>query len=275
MMENYGRSLKENTAGSDNTYPLAFMLNVDWFNPFKTGTYLMGAIYLTIINLPIDLQFKEEFSVLVGLLPGPSEPSLSINSYLTPLVQELDCLSDGIWISTTDHPNGRVYVTGHLLCVSSDIPASRKACGFLGHNAKIGCNKCLKEFKRVNKRTIYAGFDEKELRTNESHREKAQEYVACTNSSHRQLIETSYGIRYSALLDLKYFDIIQGCCIDSMHNLFLGTSKHLMQLWTSRSIISKQQLYLIQERVNKLIHSSKRSWLNTPKDCFIFFRFYS
>ena len=54
--------------------------------------------------------------------------------------------------------------------------------GFLGHNAKLGCNKCLKEFKQVNKRTIYAGFDEKELRTNESHCEKAQEYVACTNS---------------------------------------------------------------------------------------------
>ena len=33
-----------------------------------------------------------------------------------------------------------------LLCVGCDIPASRELCGFLGHVATMGCNKCKKEF---------------------------------------------------------------------------------------------------------------------------------
>ena len=33
-----------------------------------------------------------------------------------------------------------------LICVGCDIPASRKLCGFLGHSATAGCNKCKKKF---------------------------------------------------------------------------------------------------------------------------------
>ena len=33
-----------------------------------------------------------------------------------------------------------------LLCIGCDVPASRKLCGFLGHSATMGCNKCKKEF---------------------------------------------------------------------------------------------------------------------------------
>ena len=33
-----------------------------------------------------------------------------------------------------------------LGCVSCDIPVTRKVCGFLGHNSRLGCNKCYKQF---------------------------------------------------------------------------------------------------------------------------------
>ena len=48
-----------------------------------------GAIYLTVQNLPCEHRYKEENIILVGMIPGPKEPSLSINSYLSPLVEEL------------------------------------------------------------------------------------------------------------------------------------------------------------------------------------------
>lgn len=49
-----------------------------------------------------------------------------------------------------------------LTCVACDIPASRKVCGFLGHRAKLGCNKCYKAFEHIKEDistwTNYGGF---------------------------------------------------------------------------------------------------------------------
>ena len=80
---------------------IGFMLNVDWFNPFKHRNYSMGAIYLSIINLPRQLRFKEQQAILVGLIPGPKEPKVVLNSYLAPLVQELSLLDEGIFFPFT------------------------------------------------------------------------------------------------------------------------------------------------------------------------------
>ena len=54
-------------------------------DPFKRTKYSLGAIYGTIQNLLRKMQFKEENVILIGLIPGPKETSLSIDSYLKPL----------------------------------------------------------------------------------------------------------------------------------------------------------------------------------------------
>ena len=54
---------------------IAFMLNIDWFQPFKHRTYSVGVIYLAVVNLPREVHFERENIIVVGLLPGPSEPS--------------------------------------------------------------------------------------------------------------------------------------------------------------------------------------------------------
>lgn len=58
------------------------ILNVDWFQPFKHTQYSVGGIYLAIMNLPRSERFKRENLLLVGLIPGPHEPALTINSFL-------------------------------------------------------------------------------------------------------------------------------------------------------------------------------------------------
>ena len=60
------------------------MLNVDWFQPFKHSPYSLGAIYMVILNLPRVERFKESNVLLLGVIPGPSEPKLHLNSYLAP-----------------------------------------------------------------------------------------------------------------------------------------------------------------------------------------------
>ena len=67
---------------------------------------------------------------------------MHINTYLDPLVEELKQLwKPGVSMVCS---NGRS--TAAVLCVACDVPAARKVCGFLGHTAKKGCSKCVKEF---------------------------------------------------------------------------------------------------------------------------------
>ena len=66
----------------------ALQLNVDWFQPFQHTQHSEGAIYLSIVNLPRQEHCLKE-NILVGIIPGPKEPSLHLNSFFQPLINEL------------------------------------------------------------------------------------------------------------------------------------------------------------------------------------------
>lgn len=66
----------------------AFMLNVDWMQPFDHMEYSIGVMYLVLMNIQRNECFKRENIFLVGIIPGPNEPRHDINSFLRPLVDE-------------------------------------------------------------------------------------------------------------------------------------------------------------------------------------------
>ena len=117
----------------------AFMLNVDWFQPFKHSVYSEGVLYMVLMNLPRAERFKPKNVFLVGVIPGPHEPKHNINSYLQPLVAELNVLwKDGIIVKAHGiTANAKFHAV--LLCVGCEIPAARKFCGFTGHGSNKGC----------------------------------------------------------------------------------------------------------------------------------------
>ena len=103
-------------------HSIAFMLNVDWFNPFILSQYSAGAIYLSIMNLPRNLRFKRENIILVGLLPGPDEQRHDVNSFLTPIVDELLQIWDGVQMMVMEGGQKiSCTIYGALLCVACDI----------------------------------------------------------------------------------------------------------------------------------------------------------
>jgi len=67
---------------------LAFMLNVDWFRQYKHSPGSVGVVYLVLLNLPRHERYKFENIFAAGILPGPSEPKLTANPFLEPLVRE-------------------------------------------------------------------------------------------------------------------------------------------------------------------------------------------
>ena len=213
-------------------YSFLLTLNVDWFQPYSRIEYSVGAIYLTIQNLPRSERYKEENVILVGIIPGPSEPKLTINSFLAPLVKELQTAwNTGITIATRSC--NTITIRLAISCVACDIPASRKTCGFLGHNATLGCNKCMKRFPNLGPGLVdYSGYerDSWELRNVHLHRQHCRNILRETTKSGMRKAESAVGVRYSRFLDLTYFDPVRFTVVDVMHNLFLGTRKHIFKL---------------------------------------------
>ena len=80
---------------------------------------------------------------------------------------------------------------------------------------------------------MYLGFDRAtwEPRSHDDHLRKVDEVVKCQTKTDRQRLESEYGARYSELFKLPYYDCIRMAIIDPMHNLFLGTAKHTLNVW--------------------------------------------
>ena len=234
---------------------IALMLNVDWFQPFKHRTYSIGVIYLAIMNLPRSIRFKRENTILVGLIPGPSEPSKTMNTYLTPLVADLLTLWDGVHCSTFSC--GTQLIRCALICVGCDLPAGRKVCGFLSHSANLGCSRCYSNFGTgIFGKQDYSGFNRANwvARTVKKHRSDVSSICKCVSKTDQQRKESELGCRYSCLLRLPYFDVVRMLIIDPMHNLYLGTAKHIFcKIWVNRSIIDNTSLKVINERILLLV----------------------
>ena len=59
----------------------------------------------------------------------------------------------------------------------------------------------------------------------------------------RNQLESSYGCRYSVLLELDYYDPIRMLVVDPVHNLFLGSAKHIIKsVWASQAILDLSSL---------------------------------
>lgn len=124
----------------------------DWFQPFSNTQYSVGVIYLTVLNLPRKDRYSVE-NILVSVIPGPKEPKLTLNPLLAPIIQELKSAYEDGWMVKVNDSTIEVLV--HIrACVSCDLPAMRKVCGFLGHTARKGCSKSFQQKHLVTNQII-------------------------------------------------------------------------------------------------------------------------
>lgn len=233
---------------------IGLLINVDWFQPYKHVQYSVGAIYLVVLNLPRHLRYRRENMLLVGIIPGPREPSLDINSFLEPMVADLLKLWKGVEVETSE---GKQCLYAALICNSSDIPACRKVGGFVGHGAVKGCSRCLKSFssRSFGDKSDYSGFDRTSWpkRTLNQHRVQGMAWKHARTMTDRNKIKQEFGVRFTELLRLPYFDTIQFSVIDAMHNILLGTAKLMVTIWKEKGILSNQQFQNIQILCDKFI----------------------
>ena len=141
------------------------------------------------------------------------------------MVDDLLLLWEGVNFKTARSLCASIYMRAALCCISSDLPATRKICGFYGYHAHYGCSKRLKVFPSTFcTAPDYSGFNRSSWpkRTIHFHRQLAEHVKNADTRSAREILEREAGVRYSDLLRLRYFDIVRCHLVDLMHNLFLG-----------------------------------------------------
>ena len=89
-----------------------------------------------ILNLPRAIRFKCENVILFDVIPGHSEPSLTINSYLSPLVSDFKELWTRVKFDLPGMTK-KTTIRCALLGVACDLPAARKTGGFLSYTANL------------------------------------------------------------------------------------------------------------------------------------------
>ena len=240
---------------------LCLAMNIDWFNPYEDSPYSVGVVYMVVLNLPRSERFKIPNVILVGMIPGPSEPTGDINSFLGPIVDDLWTLYKGVSFEQTSCLTMNTTIRAVLYCVTCDLPATRKTCGFSNFNALYGCSKCLKPFPTVTfgEKPDYSGYDwlNWPARDMRKQKEKGMEYRHAETHSARKEIVKAYGAKYSVLMELPAFDIVRCHTVDPMHAVFLGLAKHTTKTWKDKGIIGPSVYPLIQERVDHMVIPSK------------------
>ena len=243
----------------------AFSLGADSFHPLGSleakQTMSATAIYMVLLNLPKEERFKYKNMYLVGVIPGPSKPSLEqINHVLSLLVLELLEFWKGVYYTRTyKFPGGR-FSKGVLIPLVSDMLAARQVAGFGSATSTFFCTFCsltIQDIENLQKST----WPE---RTLHHHLECAREWKNCQSERDRERLFKLYGLRWSALLDLPYWNPILYTVLDSMHAAFLGLFQtHCRKVWRIDVSVEGGDGSLLHAKKSVLrpLDSVLRNWL--------------
>ena len=211
-----------------------FSLCMDGFNPFimkEAGKKVsVCSIYMVLLNLPVGVRYRVENMYLVGIIPGPREPSLEqINHVLGPLVDDLLCFWEpGVFIKHTAHyAKGRLCHAA-LIPVVCDLPAARQISGFASHASTHFCSFCKLPLHDIDNLEANSW----PVRTLTEHRQSASAWKSATSSAEQSKLYRQNGVRWSELLRLPYWDPTTFVVLDCMHSLLLGDlQRHCREVW--------------------------------------------
>ena len=162
-----------------------------------------------------------------------------------------------------------------LIVLISDLPAFRKTAGFAAHSHEHFCSICHCTKSDDQNSMDYHSW---KRRTNVECQSQAAEYEATSNEEAWASQFEKYGICWSELLRLPYFDIVRCVVVNAMHNLFLGLIKEHLTGILSISLQSRKPeapaiSISFSEPLSDFTTKEKQSleklhqWLSAPMHC--------
>lgn len=204
-----------------------FMFSWDGLNPLgnrEGGKKVsVGAIYMICLNLPAHLRYNRENVYLVGLIPGPNEPSREqLNNFIAPVIDDfVEFWSPGYYVESTPcHPKGRT-VQGAIVPVVSDVLALKQVAGLSTHSSNNFCSFCWLQLEDIDDVHPENWIKRDPL----EHRRLANLWLCAQSDDDREVLFDQHGIRHSELLRLPYWNPVDFLTIDSMHAFLLGNFK--------------------------------------------------
>ena len=201
----------------------AFSLGADSWHPLHNleAKQLMSAtaIFLVLLNFPEDQRYQRKNMYLAGVIPGPGKPSLEqINHVLSLVVKEVLEFWKGVYFTrTAKFIEGR-FSKGALIPLVCDMLAARQIAGLGSVNSKFFCTFCrlaIQDIENLDK----SSWPERELYEQLLW---AKQWKECSSERDRESLFKLHGVRWSALLDIPYWNPILYPVLDPMHAAYLG-----------------------------------------------------
>ena len=278
-------------------------MSTDGFEVFKERNISKEAwpLAFRILNIETQYRFRGTNTLQCAFAPGKHDSNY-FDTFLTPLVDDICVLQDGIEIFCAD---GKVRITKvFVLFITADWPGASKVLGYLGHRAKLFCRFCLKKadyISAVRSLCVISDTDsvlqqsvircdptsaltwlERECPFRRTNHETGQIWAnlkAAQEAGHTSEIERiiqSRGIKRSPSIARLTLDRVHSFPYDPMHQALLGWVKHLIALLTGsfKHAARLRSPFILPadvlQRINSVLVRSKAhspsSWGRHPLD---------
>ncbi|KAJ8683517.1 hypothetical protein QAD02_019309 [Eretmocerus hayati] len=176
----------------------------------------MAMFYLCIGNLRATHKSSTKFIFLLLSVEQEIFKSYPLSTILSPIVQDLQKLEDGIELSDG------TKIHGTLDAFEGDNLATHKAGGFkTGFTAEHLCRTCLAPISLIRTMTIE---DPSLLRTAEQYDEMINNLNKCKTTAEFDKLSKEYGLNEDCALNvLRYFHAVYGIPPDIFHDIFEGS----------------------------------------------------
>ncbi|XP_045824924.1 uncharacterized protein LOC123917287 [Trifolium pratense] len=115
------------------------------FTQVSTPPYSCWPVIVTPYNLPPEMCMSKPYMFLAAVIPGPSSPTVGIDIYLQPLIDDLKRLWEGV-VTYDISRNQNFTMRAALMWTINDFPAYEMLSGW-GTHGKLACPVCMEDTK--------------------------------------------------------------------------------------------------------------------------------
>lgn len=210
----------------------------------KTGRHKMGALYMTLANLPSHINSKLKAIQLVAKFNCKflKNGKLSFDDILKPVVDDIRKLEEGIFLN-------KELQYGSLFTISADNLGGNSLFGFVEcFVATYFCRYCTASKEKCSK---MIKEDKKLIRNVNQYMKHHREFEK--ERAHNKKLTHHCGVKHiSCLTKLKYYNMFDNMTFDAMHDLLEGVGQYDLK-FVGKYMISQKLLTL--EEINERIES--------------------